>query len=64
MIYLIFSAIAASSSLTITRNKDASSSYLAKIETLSIASLAFMLTLIKAIDRFSAVLSISAKSFP
>jgi hypothetical protein len=55
-------AITASSSLTITKNKNAFSNYPAKIETLSVVSPTSKLTSAKAIDRFSAVLSASAKS--
>jgi hypothetical protein len=50
------------SSLTIIRDSDVFSSYPAKIETLSIVSPTSTLNPAKTIDRFSAVLSASAKS--
>jgi hypothetical protein len=61
MIYLIFDIIAASSSLAITRDKDAFFSCPARIETLFVVFPVFMLISVKAVDRFSAVLSASAK---
>jgi hypothetical protein len=64
MVYLILSAIAASSSLAIIRDRNAFFNYPARIETLFIAFPIFMLTLARAIDRFSAVFSTSAKSLP
>jgi hypothetical protein len=63
MIYLIFGTIAASSSLTIIKDKDISFSYPAKIEAFSVVSPISILILAKAIDRFFAVFSASAKSF-
>jgi hypothetical protein len=63
MMYPIFNVIATSSSLIITKNRDTFFSYLARIETLSVAFPAFKLTPARAVNRFSAVLSIFAKSF-
>jgi hypothetical protein len=60
--YSSFSAIIAFSSLAITRDKDAFSSYLVRIEALSVVFSVFKLTLVKAINRFSAVFSVSVKS--
>jgi hypothetical protein len=62
MVYLTFGVIAISSSLIITRDKDAFFSYPARIEALSVAFPAFRLIPARAIDRFFAVLSASAKS--
>jgi hypothetical protein len=62
MVYLIFNIITAFSFLVIIRDKDIFSSYLAKIETLFIVFPVFMLILVKAVDRFSAVFSVFAKS--
>jgi hypothetical protein len=62
MVYLILSAIAASSSLAIIRDRNAFFNYPARIETLFIAFSAFMLTPARAVDRFFAVLSAFAKS--
>ena len=58
----IFNAITASFSLAIIKNKDAFSNCPAKIETLFVAFPASTLSPVRAVDRFSAVLSISAKS--
>jgi hypothetical protein len=63
MIYPIFGAIAASSSLAITRDKDAFSNCPARIEAFFIAFSASTLSPAKTVNRFSAVLSASAKSF-
>jgi hypothetical protein len=63
MVYLIFSIIAVSSSLAITRNRDTFFSYSAKIEAFFVAFLVFMLIPARAVDRFSAVLSAFIKSF-
>jgi hypothetical protein len=62
MVYLIFGIIAASSSLAITRDKDAFFNYPARIEALSVVFLTSTLSPVKAVDRFSAVFSTSAKS--
>jgi hypothetical protein len=62
-VHSFLGAVIISSSLTITRDKDASSSYPARIEAFFITSPASTLNPAKAIDRFSAVLSVSAKSF-
>jgi hypothetical protein len=61
--HLIFSIIAASSSLIITKNSDISSNYPAKIKAFFIISSASRLTPARAIDRFSAVYSVFAKFF-
>jgi NADH:ubiquinone oxidoreductase subunit 6 (subunit J) len=61
MVYLIFNAITASFSLAIIRDRDTFFSCPAKIETFSIVSSVFILTSARAIDRFFAVLSASAK---
>jgi hypothetical protein len=63
MVYSLFNVIIVSSSLIITSDKDASSNYLIKIKTLSVAFLVLMLISAKTIDRFSAVLSVSARFF-
>jgi hypothetical protein len=57
----ILSIITAFFFLAITKNKDASSNYPARIETLSVASPAFIFISARAVDRFSAVLSASAR---
>jgi len=62
MVYSFFGAIVTSFSLTITRDKDASFNCPAKIEILSIAFPASMLSSARAIARFFTVLSTSAKS--
>ena len=62
MIYLTLSIIIASSFLIIIRDRDIFSSYSARIEVLSIIFLAFRFIPVKAIDRFSAVYSVSARS--
>jgi hypothetical protein len=59
--YLILNIIAASSFLIIIRDRDASFSYLANIKAFSVVFPAFRLILVKAIDRFSAVFSASAR---
>jgi hypothetical protein len=63
MVHSLFGAIIAFFFLVITRDNDASSNCPAKIETLFIAFPALMLSPVRAIDRFSAVLSASARSF-
>ena len=62
MIYLIFNVIAASSFLIIIKDRNAFFSYLARIETFSVVFSIFMLNLIRAVDKFFAVFSVSAKS--
>jgi hypothetical protein len=62
MVYLIFDIITAFSSLAITKDRDVSSSYLAKIEIFSVAFSAFMLIPARAVDRFFAVFSAFARS--
>jgi hypothetical protein len=64
MVHSLLGTIIASSFLVIIRDSDAFSSYPARIETLFIAFLALTLSPVKAVDRFSAVLSASARSFP
>jgi hypothetical protein len=60
--YLFLNAITAFFSLAITKDSDAFSSCPTKIEALSIAFSASTLSPAKTVDRFSAVLSVSAKS--
>jgi hypothetical protein len=62
MIYLTFSVIAVFSFLIITKDRNAFFSCLVKIETFSVVSPISMLSSARAVDRFSAVLSASAKS--
>jgi hypothetical protein len=62
MVHLILSIIIASSSLIIIKDRNASFSYPAKIEALSIVFSASMFIPARAVDRFSAVLSASARS--
>jgi hypothetical protein len=62
IVHSFFGVIIASSFLTITRDSDAFSSCPARIEALSIAFLVSTLSPIRAVDRFSAVLSAFAKS--
>jgi hypothetical protein len=62
MIYLIFDAIAASFFLVITKDRDAFSNCPARIETLFIIFPASRLIPAKAVARFSAVCSASARS--
>ena len=62
IVYLTLSTIAAFSSLVITKDRDVFFSYPVRIETLSIAFPVFMLNSARAVDRFSAVFSVSAKS--
>jgi hypothetical protein len=62
MVYSFLNIIIAFFSLAITRDSDISSSYPARIEALFVASLTSTLSPAKVIDRFSAVLSASAKS--
>jgi hypothetical protein len=62
MTYPIFNAMIAFSSLTITKDRNIFSSCPARIETLSIVSPASMLNPAKAINRFFAVRSASARS--
>jgi hypothetical protein len=63
MVHPIFGVIAASFSLVITKDKDASSNYPVKIEALSVASPISRLSSAKTVDKFSAVFSASTKSF-
>jgi hypothetical protein len=63
MVHLIFNAIIASFSLAIIKDRDTFFSCLVRIEALFIAFLIFRLIFIKAVDRFSAVYSASAKFF-
>jgi hypothetical protein len=63
MVYLTLNIIVASSSLAIIKNSDVSSNCPAKIEALSVVFSAFRLIPARAVDRFSAVYSVSAKSF-
>jgi hypothetical protein len=60
--HLTLNIIIASSSLTITSDKNISSSCPAKIEALFIAFPVFRLSLAKAVDRFFAVFSTFTKS--
>jgi hypothetical protein len=60
--HFFFKAIVTFFSPAIIRDKDISFSCLASIEALFIVFSALMLSLAKAVDRFFAVLSISAKS--
>ena len=62
MVHSFFGAIITFFSLTIIRDSDAFFSCSAKIETLFIVSLISIFSSAKTIDRFSAVLSASAKS--
>jgi hypothetical protein len=62
-VHSFLNIIIASSFLIITRNSDAFFSYSVKIEILSVAFSASIFSPARAIDRFSAVLSIFAKSF-
>jgi hypothetical protein len=62
-VYLTFNIIVASSFLTIIRNRDTFSSCPVSIKALSVVFPTFRLILVKIVDRFSAVLSVSAKSF-
>jgi hypothetical protein len=62
MVHSFFGAITVSFSLTIIRDNDIFSSCPARIEALFIAFLASTLSPVRAIDRFSVVLSASAKS--
>jgi hypothetical protein len=62
MVYLIFSALTIFSSLVIIRNRDIFFNCPARIETFSIAFSASRLAPVKAVDRFSAVYSVSARS--
>ena len=62
MVHSLFNIIITFFSLAITRDNDTFSNCSAKIEALSIVSLALMLSPTKVIDRFFAVLSASAKS--
>jgi hypothetical protein len=64
IIHSLFGAIIASFSLAIIRDSDASSSCPARIETLSVVSPALTLSPARAVDRFSAVFSASARSLP
>jgi hypothetical protein len=63
MVYPTLSAIIASSSLAIIRDKDVFFNCFANIKTLSVIFLAFIFIPARAVDRFFAVLSVSAKSF-
>jgi hypothetical protein len=60
----LFSAIIASSSLATIKDKDIFSNYSANIEALSVAFPASILNPARAVDRFSTVLSTSARSLP
>jgi hypothetical protein len=62
MVYSFLGAIVISFFLAITRDSDISSNCPARIEALSVAFLISTLSPVKIIDRFSAVLSASAKS--
>jgi hypothetical protein len=62
--HLTFSTFAASFFLIIIKDRNVFSSCLANIEALFIASPASMLSLARAVDRFSAVYSVSARSLP
>jgi hypothetical protein len=62
IIYLFFNVITASSSLIIIRDKDIFSNCPAKIETLSVIFPVLTFSPARAVDRFSAILSASAKS--
>jgi hypothetical protein len=62
MVHPTLGIIAVSFSLAIIRDRNIFFSYSAKIEALSVAFSAFRLTLVKTIDKFSAVFSASAKS--
>jgi hypothetical protein len=62
MVHLTFNTITTSSSLAIIRDRNTFSNYSAKIEALFVAFLASRLIPAKAVDRFSAVYSISARS--
>jgi len=61
-VYSFFGAIIVFSSLIITKDSDISFSYPARIEIFSVAFSASTLSPARAVDRFSAVLSASAKS--
>jgi hypothetical protein len=61
-VHSFFNAIAASSSLIIIRDNDVSSSCPARIEALSVAFPVLTFSPARAIDRFFAVFSASAKS--
>jgi hypothetical protein len=61
--HLTLNTIAAFFFLTIIRDRDASFNCFAKIKTFFITFSAFKLILAKAVDRFSAVFSVFAKSF-
>jgi hypothetical protein len=60
--YLIFNVIAASFSLAIIKDRDIFFSYPIRIEALSVAFSAFIFSLARAVDRFSAVYSVFARS--
>jgi hypothetical protein len=62
IVHSFLSTIIISFSLAITRDNDAFSNYPAKIEALSVAFPASTFSPAKTVDRFSAVLSTSAKS--
>jgi hypothetical protein len=64
MIHSFFSVIIISSSLAIIRDSDAFSNCPARIKTLFIVSPVSTLNPARTIDKFSAVLSASAKSLP
>jgi hypothetical protein len=64
MVHLTFSAIVTSFSLTIIKDRNAFFNCPARIEALSVAFPVSILNLAKAVDRFSAVCSASAKSLP
>jgi hypothetical protein len=64
MVYSLFGAIITSFSLAIIRDSDVFFSCPAKIEALSIVFPVSTFSSAKAVDRFSAVFSASARSFP
>ena len=64
MVHSFFNTIVTSSSPAIARDKDIFFNCSISIETLSVAFPVLMLSPAKAIDKFSAILSASAKSFP
>jgi hypothetical protein len=64
MVYLTFNIIAVSFSLAIIRDRDIFFSYPARIEALSVVFSTFKLTPARVVNRFSAALSTSVKSFP
>jgi hypothetical protein len=63
MVYPTFNTIATSSSLAIIKNRDIFFNCPVRIEIFFITFLAFMLSSVRIIDRFSAVYSVSTRSF-